>query len=131
MKQTPFIQIRKEDLDNIDELDFTKRIILIDEPINTIDDFKKYQLEIEKILLAFSKHKDIRMRPAVVFEKFYKNSSCYYESKIIHKIIKKEDSYDGYVYLCNQACSVTVSKSTEVDKDVTCRNCLHKLEKKK
>lgn len=127
MKQTHFNQIKKEDLDRIEIFDFSKRIILIDEPINTTEDFNKYQLEVEKIILAFSKHKDVRMRPALVFERFYKNSGIYHESKIIHKIIKNESSYDGYSYLCNQACSVTMSKSTEVDKDVTCKNCLHQL----
>ena len=129
MKQTQFNQIKKKDLDNIETLDFTERIILIDELINTIEDFKRYQLEVEALII-FSTYKDIKIRPALIFERFYKNTGHHQERRIIHKIMRNEASYDGYSYLCNQACNITPSKSTEVDKDVTCKNCLHQMEKK-
>lgn len=48
------------------------------------------------------------------------------ERKIIHKIIKHGDIW---VYLCNQACSTTLIKSTRENKEVTCINCLTCLKK--
>ena len=40
---------------------------------------------------------------------------------IIHKIIKKDNNT---IYLCNQACSITLSKSSYGWRAVTCKNCL-------
>ncbi len=32
-------------------------------------------------------------------------------------------------YLCNQACGITKEKATRDRKEITCKNCLHKLQK--
>jgi len=45
---------------------------------------------------------------------------------IIHKRIWSMS--DGvWVYLCNQACGITMQKSTHQKEFVTCKNCLKKL----
>ena len=43
------------------------------------------------------------------------------DKKIVHKVIVKDNQYR---YLCNQAVSISLIKSSERWEHITCENCL-------
>lgn len=46
---------------------------------------------------------------------------------IIHKIVEDKHTVTRWVYMCNEACNITVSKGTQENNKVTCKNCLRGL----
>jgi len=63
-------EITKEELDKLEKFDFNERVVLIDEPVNNIQDFRKWQKKIAELII-FSRHNNIKIRPALVFEQFH------------------------------------------------------------